>query len=373
MSQDNLDDVISPEKEFENDVLSQFGFEGPEPIPGDNEGEGETSPGDTSEAYDGEAEFGSTEEQPDTPGEPEPDHQATEQVESQTPDQVTQDNQQNFNVKPDQKGNLIDPNGRIVARAGSERRLYEAKTKAERNFADIREKFEEHLGLMEKAGTMIGEQQARIQELENGGIQKQFNINDEEAKEAFHVYNLIKNDATALDGLKYVLTKAAERGIDIKSLGASGAAIDPRVLAQSITSQMDQKLAPITQQYTQQQAEAQKREEATKQVKEFFSRNPDAQPHAQTLSQIKRDPRYSGMSLDEAWSRLQAHLKDQEIERLKADQSQPQQPAPMPRGVPRPTAPQGPRTSVDNSPVNADMAFRDIVKGVLNDYGSDFE
>lgn len=358
---------VSPEKEFEDDVLSQYDYQDPEPISDDPDDQAETPDGDSERDVDGETDDSDYETAPDQPEEPARADGSP----------VAQDNQeQSFKIKSDQKGNLIDANGKIIARAGSERRLYEAKEKVTKEYQRLQKDYAENQNLMADATQFINQLKSQLDFVKNNSLQGQHQINDQEATEAFKVYNMLKNDQTALEGAKYVLTKLAERGINIQSLGAGSGAIDPAVLSQSITSQINQQLQPITERFTKQTQEEASRAEAQQYVEGFFRANPDATPHRQTLTAMLKDPRFRGMSLPEAWSNLERHLLRQQVAQMQQPQPEqsPQQPAPEPRpnGRQRPQV-QASRQSVDNSPMHAEMTYRDIVNSLVSDYGTNIE
>lgn len=354
-SEESVDDALSPEREFEADVLEQFGFDDEESVSEDTDAEDYEADGDSEAEYsEGEGDE-----------EPSEEYGAAEEA-----DQGSQ--QENFKIKSDQKGNLIDSNGKIVAKAGSERRLYEKNQKITRDYNELSKEYAENQELMRRATEIMRGQHEELQQLKAGTLQSQYNLSDQESREALEVYNKLKDPNTALDGAKYILTKLAQRGINIQSLGVGSGAIDPAVLSQGITSHIDQQLKPITEQHQAQLQEQQKREAAQREVQEFLRANPEAEQHRQTLGRILKDPRFRGMPLSEAWSRLQNYLLRQQLNGQQSQQSPTPTPEPRPSGRSRPTA-TSPRQRIDDSPVHADASYREIIRGVISDYGNQFE
>lgn len=341
--------------DFESDVLDSYGYEDDEP--------------DLSEQEEVEApEEAAAEEPADTVDDSVDDGEGVDD-----PDPVVQDNER---VRSDTKGNLVAEDGRIVAKAGSERRLYEKAEKLkssnaelESKYSQLEEEYKQHQGLMQQAYDEFQRMNAHIKHLEEGGVARDLGISKEESVEALQVYSKLKNDATALEGVKYILTRLQQRGINLESLGVPGGAIDMKVLTEDMNNRLNQTLQPFQQNLEQQRQQEQARNTARQQIDTFFAQNPDAREHRQVLGKAMQDPAFKGASLQEVWSMYKQHLNN---EATKAAQAQRQQPAPEPRpsGYARPGAPQGPRSAVDDSPMHADLSYRDIMQSVRSDYGT---
>lgn len=230
-------------------------------------------------------------------------------------------------VKPDNKGNLIDANGQIIARAGSEARHYQ---KFQRHFeAPLRaaaQRIEQgghqnrQLNENLNQAVQIGEQLvAKVRELsasQSSGIDKEFGLTRDELIQAATFARQAKTDPAS--ALKSVLTMAAARGIDLKSIlgpNAPQGGLDMKVIQDLIASQIQTAIKPVTERNQQEQQREQQQQEfnaAVTQIqneaRSFFERTPDAVPFLEAFRKIKTDPNLRHLGMDHIWTEIQLRL-----------------------------------------------------------------
>lgn len=361
--------------DFESDVLSQLGADdSDDPSERDNDDDPDQS---------GEREYEEADEPDDSQdeGDEREAESESEEDEGEAEGQASHERRDAPDRKPaklqaDKRGNLVDPRtGKIVAPAGAARRFYEdlqrEKVRSGRFYQDIQRRD----GVMRQAAEAMKQLHGKVTELEKGNaLSQQLGLDQNETVEALNFMSKFKNNATALDALKFILTKAVQRGIDIKPLGAGAGAFDPTVIAQSVEQQIQNALKPI-QDRQQGEAEQEKiRREVQQEIQGFVTNNPEARKFLPVLGRIVSHPEYQGISLDHAWVMLQNYLLRKQAERGQSFNERRTERRGRPMGASHPGASRSGRESrqIDDSPVSVDTDFKDIVKGVMNDYGTNF-
>lgn len=271
-------------------------------------------------------------------------------------------------VKPDKKGNLVDPRtGKIIAPAGPARRFYERMVNSERRLGQMQIAENKRLGMMQEATHIIKHMQGQLDALnKQETIGKQLGLSPEEQTEFLQLAAKFKDNNTALDTVKYLLTKAAQRGIDIKSLGVTGA-FDIKAL----TDEIAKKFEPLTQTVQQQQNFQKAQNEVRTEIRNFLTTYPDAKDFLDVLSKMLQTPQFQGKSLEVAWLNLKNHLLERS-RRAKQRNGR----GPDGRKFSRPSGRSSPGIvreeqdlRVDNSPVDVDTEYKEIVKQVMEDFG----
>lgn len=268
-------------------------------------------------------------------------------------------------IKPDQKGNLIDQNGRIVAKAGSERRMYvnmsAANQRAESIQRDAANRLQRASAIAQELARRHNETQQKLQQLE--AVPQQLQLSNSEVMEAMQMFAQGKRDPVGL--LKSLLTRAATNGIDLTQLGLERGAFDPQSFMQQVQSTISQAVQPVVQNQTQQQQaqqrqseERQRVENAQQQVRTYFEQNPDMVPYAQVFQEAVNDPRLRGMSLTEIGLRIRNNLLQNQMQQ-RSQQNPPSRSRPNGQGSSQHQRPQ--------QVASADASWDDIIRGVLND------
>ena len=267
-------------------------------------------------------------------------------------------------VKPDGRGNLVNAQGQIVARAGKEARLYQDLHKTRGQAQTLNGQLTDVTGRLHKA-VEIG--QGLHRELEQAKAQlnnvKQFGLDQSEHLTALRLYKELRDNPQS--AIKNILTRAATNGINIQELGLSGG-VDPQSLVNMIKQEINTAMNPLQQRteaeqrHAQQTRQEQERLGAIKQeVDGFFGQNPDAQQYLPVFQQTLQ--KFPGMSLGEVWARIQLQLE-----------RNPQSRRPI-QNSPRRSLPQG-RQAPANGGGQYDIApvsdtYDSILKNILDQTG----
>ncbi len=214
-------------------------------------------------------------------------------------------------VRPDKQGNLIDKNGKIVARAGKEARLYQDVHKFRGQAQTMQGQVAEVNGRLRKA-VEIGQRLHRdlLEARAVNDSVKQFGLEQSEHLTALRLYKELRdNPQTAI---KNILTRAAANGINIAELGATSG-VDPKSLVDLVRETIGKELNPLREstaaaarQRQEETALAQRQGEIQSEVDQFFRENPEAVPYLQVFTNtIKQYPK---MTLGEIWSRIELHF-----------------------------------------------------------------
>jgi len=268
-------------------------------------------------------------------------------------------------VKADKRGNLINPKtGKIVAPAGVARRFYEDAVDAKKQVAALSRSVQQRDSLLHQARDAIISMQAQLTGVNSrDDVGKTLGLSPDEQVEFLHLGAQFKDNGKALDALRYLLTKAVQRGIDIKPLGAGGAAFDPSVIVNDMTKKIEASLKPMNDRFQESEKQEQTRKAVQQEIQNFTLRNPEAEQYLPVIGEILKNPRFSHLGLEGAWLTLQNHLLRKN---LTARQSR--RPVGRPAGRARAGVPND-GGHIDDSPASVDMEFKDILKSVIRDYG----
>lgn len=229
-------------------------------------------------------------------------------------------------VKPDQRGNLVDAQGKVVAKAGFEARMYQETYRARSELGRAQQELQQANGRITDYEGRINRAVEIGQGLHTENLQlktrlenlsgTKFGLNDSEQVQAMQ---LAQESKTNPEGaIRKLLTMAASRGVDLTKMGIPAGGVDTKSLLEMIQQTIDQKMNPLQQQQAteRQRQEAAERDrqvntEAEREVHSFFQQNPAAQEHLPVFNAVLSDPRYSRMSLGEVWARIQLNLMQQ--------------------------------------------------------------
>jgi len=236
-------------------------------------------------------------------------------------------------VKADRNGNLVDANGKIVARAGQQARFYQNMRKAQRDSVRYAEQVEDlntRLGKAVQIGRELHTRVTRYQAQEEAF--KRFNLTPEDQLRAVQFYSELRKSPE--NTVKRLLTQLQAQGISIAGLNNNGG-VDTKSLTDVISDRLNEALNPLKEDQRRRAEEASQREQeqealaqTQQEVQQFFRRNPDARQYLNVFQRVMANPRYQNMSLGEVY----AHILRNNSNRQQPSNRQ-RTPAPgMPRG-----------------------------------------
>lgn len=235
-----------------------------------------------------------------------------------TPEQNGRPLPQNAEVRPDKHGNLVNKEGKLVAKAGREARFYQSWQKAEGKAqqlvtqANIRiQDGEKKLNKAVEIGMRLSDQLTAVREA--GTAHTRAGLNDQEHNQAIELAVMAKKEP--IQALKTLLTRAAASGIDLTQLGLQPGGFDTKALLDMVRGEIQTHVAPLKQRTEQEQTAERNRlenqrksEEATTELQTFVADNPEVKPFLPAFAKIYADPELQHMSLGEVWARMQTNL-----------------------------------------------------------------
>lgn len=225
---------------------------------------------------------------------------------------------QGSEVRADARGNLVDGNGRIVARAGKEARLYQTAFKqgvqrgTSQGAGPATAQARDLSGRLTRAVEIGRELNAEnVQFRAQTEALKKFNFTPEDQLNALQLFSDLK--ANPADALKKLLTRAAARGIDLTTLGTQGQnPADFKSLMDLVKEEIGKAVKPVQerteterQRVEQEQRSADALRVVNEDVANFFSQNPDARPYTGAIKEVLSQPEFRHMTLPEVWLRIQ--------------------------------------------------------------------
>jgi hypothetical protein len=220
----------------------------------------------------------------------------------------------------DQKGNLVDPRtGEIIARAGSEARIYQRIHKQATDYirgasGRIQGHLEQERQKLSRAVDIGLDFEKQLNEA-RGQLQKinAFELQPDQLLEAGQLYKQAQTDPVGV--LKNLLTRAALSGIDITQLGFDSQNLDSRSVLDMVRAEIAKGVKPVqdyaaqrTKEQETQQVEQKYLTEARTQVESFFQSTPQAVPFMNIFHQVLQQPQFQQMSLGAIWDKVQLHL-----------------------------------------------------------------
>lgn len=276
-------------------------------------------------------------------------------------------------VRVDNKGNLVNQQGQIVARAGSERRLYEKSTRLEAQLKQTKTAHENDRQLLQRAAQEIKGMR------EVYGMAENLRMSTREAMLGLTLVDKFKKDP--VDFFKYVLTQMAAVGQDVTKLvpELGAAAVSPDGIKQLIQQELRGALGPVRETREQDIRQQQAINDAEREYTAFVERFPDVTTHEDVIARLIQDD--ENLSLDAAYYKLKSFaaenrldfsrpLKPQIEARQRSGNTQTQaapqqrtQSRPMPNG-------RGNAPVVSNQPrFTADSSYEDIIMSTLRENG----
>lgn len=261
----------------------------------------------------------------------------------------------------DSKGNLVDANGRVIAKAGKERKEFE-KVRNELHQERVQNvRLTKSLVELAKETKVLFDKYKQLKERKSSG--SDYGLSDADTRIALEIAATAKVDAKT--AIKKVLTLANLRGIDLSDLGVGGA-FDPEEVAKHMIAMQkadrirEEKAAPKVQEPPKTDPD---RERMQREVNAFLDRNPaalgktkDGQPIFQLIAEAK--VRFPHMTLDQIWQRMTEAARNGQKR-----QSTGVRPAANRQSNPRLNK----RTGLSLDAVHPSKSYDDIAKDVLRD------
>lgn len=233
--------------------------------------------------------------------------QQQQQQPQQLPQQFADPLEHRGRYKTDQKGNILNEQGAIIARAGNERRLFEKARALDSRLQVASREVETHRSQVEKLTHQLADTKLL------NGQPAAMGLSMEEAYTGLRLVQMYKGDPGQF--FKYVVDQMTKAGHDVAKFGqAAGAAVNPSpeavqaLIRQTIASE----LGPLKQNTQQQQQDRAADDAAMKEALEFFDNFPDAQIHEDVLARlIESDPR---LSPEAAYWKLKSICAEQDFD-----------------------------------------------------------
>lgn len=253
--------------------------------------------------------------------------------------------------KQDKDGNLVDDNGKIVARAGKERGIVE-KLKRRLNEEETTSRdLASQLGKIASATRELMDKYRTLNEQKSYG--STLGLTDQEQREAMELTAMSKTDPKG--ALKKILTKYHLNGNDLSDLGVTGP-LDPAEVARHILEQQEAKKPKATD-----PVDTPEMQEA----RAFAERHPDFLEADQALvdAVVKAKNRFPEKTFDEIWIRIKQYVagQDQQPPQPQQQPKTPQRPVPHNSSTPRGPAKKG----LDITARNPSKSFNDIGRELL--------
>lgn len=302
-------------------------------------------------------------------------------------------NQSQFKTTMDKKGNILGPDGKVVAFAGREARLYNSHHQLRGDFTTLQNTAQNtqrdltnRLNKAIEIGHQAVQRAAAVQGQNN--FTTEYGLNETQIRESLAITKQSLTDPVG--AIKTLLTRATARGIDLTTLGLQPGGFDTKSLLDLIREEIKNGTKPVldfnqrTQQTDQQRREQQTAEnDARAELNTFVSRNPGSENYMHVFAQVyaNPDPEINRMSLGEVWSKLQLNLMQRGIDpqappsqgqRSPNGQQQQQQRRPrLPNGRSNPSGGGngGRQEAPSNELAPVDMSYEKILAGVMKDLG----
>lgn len=296
-----------------------------------------------------------------------PEDQKTE--EEKAHDQQQEEEQQELYQTPtgyavDKKGNIVDPkSGQIIARAGSERRLYEKSNRLQRQIEPLQKELENYKTFVDQGRNLANEI-------------KKHGFKPDELQEYFDTVILYKTNP--LEAAKRIVANVASMGYNISDIvgGSVGDAVDMAAIKRMIESN----LAPINQQREQEQTQQVNRQELERKLQDFYDQHEYSDVQANVIDNMlgankSLTPSQAYYELKSFCDRngfdMSIPLAPQVQERRASAQNQQEQPAQQPRtrrSIPSRSATPAQEVNrgiEEKEMANANSSWDDIIRSTL--------
>lgn len=279
-------------------------------------------------------------------------------------------------VKPDGKGNLVNAQGQIVARAGKEARFYQDRVKAQKDLTTTQLRVTDLSSKLQRAVEIGKGIHAELSKLQAANEQiSKLGVKPEQMMLALSLFRDL--DQKPAETLRKLLTRAQANGIQVQDQGGGGNGnqngsmglfgSNQPALAEVITEAVSKQLAPFQELLKGQQTneaarqkDQQSQQEVQNEVNQWFMTNPDALEYAPVIQRMLQNPANRNRSLGELWLEIQLNLSRRGgVQRGNGTPRRGR--APMAgRGMP-------PEGNSDMAPVNE--TYDSIIRDVMNEHG----
>lgn len=277
------------------------------------------------------------------------------------------------NWRVDAKGNVVNREGHIVAKAGNERRLFEKGRALEKRLEVAARETDGMRGALKKLTDAAAD--AKVLE----GQPRALGLSAEESYMGLRLVSMYKKDAGEF--FRYVVAQMTKAGHDVSKLTGSGGAVvspDPAAIQELIKREISTALGPITQTRQRAEEEARVNDDVMRQTQEFFDRNPDADIHEEVLARMLAQD--ENLSLDAAYWKLKAFAADNgfnfdeplqaQVDAARNANGNGQQRRQQQRGKPMPAGRGSTASVTRNEPkFSHDSSWDDIIKTTMRENG----
>lgn len=183
-------------------------------------------------------------------------------------------------TKPVNNGqDLIGPDGKVIAKAGAERRFYEKATRLEQQVQNFNQNVLPQI--REQFNSMENQLNAYKQVVDGF---KASDLSPQDIQSGFEFVRAWKKNPK--DVVKFLLTSLQSSGINVDIEG-----MQPSINAESIKQMLDAKLEPFVKEREIAEERAKREQEVEQEYTNFMQKYPDSQPHDKTLAfMIRQDP-----------------------------------------------------------------------------------
>lgn len=173
----------------------------------------------------------------------------------------------------DDKGNIVDPNGRIIARAGAERRFYVENQRLNK--------------LIQQRESDLVTAQKQLTDLQFlNDVPRQRGLTNDEVATALEMATLFRTPDGIGKVARWVLENAVAKGYDISQLLGDGGV--GSINAAAISRMIDDRLKPITERAAKEQQVEKVANDVRAARDKFLTEYPEAIPHQQELANYMR-------------------------------------------------------------------------------------
>src|SRR5258706_3449611 len=281
---------------------------------------------------------------------------------------------QQAEVRADQRGNLIGPDGKIVAKAGFEARMYQETVRARQGLQQEQARTRDVTGRLTRA-VEIGQQlHNRVEQLQaqlndRNTAPARLGLNDQETIQGLQLVAEAKRDP--VNTLKKILTMAASAGVDLSKIGIAPGGVDSKSLLDMVRNEIAQHMNPLNQRMATERQQHEQIAQAATAYREteregsgFFDQNPDAKPFIPVFHAVLSEPQFQHMSLGEVWAKIQLNQMRQSQQNGNGHVRQnPQQRRNLPSGRGQPYNP----GTGDMAPVS--QSYDSILRETLDQLG----
>jgi len=222
---------------------------------------------------------------------------------------------QHAEVRADQRGNLIGPDGKVVAKAGYEARMYQETQRSRRELAVEQARSQDLSSRLSRAIELGQQFHGRMEALtaqlnDRNTAAARLGLNDSESIQAMQLASEAKRDPVSV--IKKILTMAAAAGVDVTKIGIAPGGVDSQALMGMVQNEIRGAMTPLHQRMQMEQQQRQQQEtaqrvyrETEQEINTFFTANPAAREYVPIFHAVLSEPRFQHMTMGEVWARIQ--------------------------------------------------------------------